>query len=50
MWENDFAGAKLISVKSVSLYRKIPIMENAKLRSFGVIDCRYTFIYSRMIL
>jgi len=30
VWENDFAGAKSMSVKRVSLYGKIPVVENTK--------------------
>jgi hypothetical protein len=50
VWEKDFTGAKLSLVKRVSLKQEMPVVENAKCISLGVIDHRHISIYSWIIL
>jgi len=50
VWEKDFAGAKLSLVKRVSLKGKMPMVENAKRISSGVIDRGRISMYSWIIL
>ncbi len=46
VWEKDFAGVKLLLVKRVLLKGKMPVVENAKCISLGVIDCGHISMYS----
>jgi hypothetical protein len=50
VWEKDFAGAKSLLVKRVSLNRKMPVVENTECRTLGVIDHGRISMYSWMIL
>ena len=46
VWEKDFAGVKLSSMKRALLKGKIPVVEKAERISSGVIDRRHISIYS----
>jgi len=46
VWEKDFAGVKSSSVKRAVLKGKVPVVENAKCRSLGVINHGHISMYS----
>jgi len=46
VWEKNFTGVKLSSIKRASLKGKIPMVEKAKHISLGVIDCGCISMYS----